>query len=306
MRFGSKLRLTSPQGYANAMRFINRLSLLGLAIALTGQALAWNETGHMAIAAIAEKRLTKTAKAEADRLLKIGSTEKAVDFITSGPWADDIRNERRETGTWHYMDLHFRDDGKPSTNKPDEENAVWAIKKYSKILADKTKPDAERADALRFIIHFVGDAHQPLHATARDTEEHPKGDRGGNDFKILPPAESVGKSRAPKNLHSLWDSGCGLFSGKPRPLTDESKKALLDLVTKIETDNPEKSLAHVHVRTPLKWVEESRDDAVKTVYALKENTVPSAEYMAAGKKLSETRAAYAGYRLADLLNRLLK
>lgn len=258
----------------------------------------------MIVADIAYQRLTTTAKAESDRLLKIGATDRSYDFITTGPWADDIRSQRRETGPWHYIDLHFRDDGKPVTNKPDAENVVWAINKFSAVLADKTKPDTDRAEALRFLIHFVGDIHQPLHATARDSDAHPDGDKGGNDFPITAP-ESFQSGRPPRNLHSFWDLGGGLFSGERRPLSSDSKARIDSFAAKFTADYPASSLNKVKDLNPQDWAEESLAYDKSFVYSLKEGSTPSPEYVKQAQAISEKRLTLAGYRLAELLNKLI-
>lgn len=282
-------------------------SLLVLALAaIYGAAHAWSATGHMVIAAIAKRDLTPYALSEANRLLKVGATERADDFITAGPWADDVRSARPETGNLHFINLHFRTDRKRVENEPEKENVVEAIDRYRKILADKTKPDAERADALRFLIHFVGDLHQPLHSVARDSDEHPKGDRGGNDFKIQPPASMAGTQRPPNNLHSLWDGGLGLFPFRERPLTPQDRSAIEVQAETIASALPRESLKKVDDQQPMAWAKEGLEDSKKIVYDLMENSVPSEDYMRRGRTLSARRAAYAGYRLADIINDALR
>lgn len=281
--------------------------LLVLAFAAAyGAAHAWSATGHMVIAAIAKRDLTPYALSEANRLLKIGATERSDDFITAGPWADDIRNARPETGNLHFINLHFRTDRKRVENQPEPENVSVAVERYAKILADKAKPDAERADALRFLIHFVGDAHQPLHSVARDSDEYPKGDRGGNDFKIQPPASMAGTQRPPTNLHALWDGGLGLFPFRERPLTVLDRAAIELQAETIASALPKDSLKKWDDIRPLNWAKEGLEDSKKTVYDLMENTVPSEDYMRRGRTLSARRAAYAGYRLAAIINEALR
>ncbi len=266
---------------------------------------AWIDTGHMLIATIAERGLKPKALAEAERLLKIGGDVKNADFVTTSPWADDVRRQRPETGPWHYIDYHFRTDGKPDANKPDAENAVWAIDKFSAILKDKTKSDADRSEALRFLIHFVGDIHQPLHATARDTDEHPTGDKGGNDFRITAPSVFAGMNRPPRNLHSFWDFGGGLFQGESRPLSADSKSRIDALATKLTTEYPAKSFKKVGDLNPDDWAKESFELSKTVVYDLQEGTTPSDAYVQKAQEVSGHRIALAGYRLARLLNQLL-
>lgn len=281
-----------------------KLRFLALAAALSigTAAQAWNATGHMVIAAIARANLDPAVRFEAERLLKVGADRPGSDdLIVVGAWADDVRNDRRETGPWHYKDLFFRDDNKPPANHAEEPNSVTKIREFAAVLGDKSKPDTQRAEALRFLIHFVGDIHQPLHATARETDAHPRGDRGGNDFVILPPADSG--ERGPRNLHSLWDGGAGLFPYVPR----EQNRDLADAQARIlMAALPRSAFRKVGVSDPDKWTVESFNDARSTVYSMSEGTEPSAEYLRKARTLAAHRATLAGYRLADLLNKALR
>jgi hypothetical protein len=261
----------------------------------------------MVIAAIAYQHLTNKARTEANRLLQIGGTDRTRDFYSAACWADDIRRERRETGPWHYIDLHFRTDGKSVTNKPDAENAVWAIEKFRAILADKTQPDADRADALRFLLHFVGDIHQPLHAVSWDSDQLPQGDAGGNKFPILPPP-LASDDRPPHNLHALWDLGCGLFpsTGRDfRPLQSSGRQEIDAIRDKIERDHPFNK-GFISDMKPMDWAQSGLRASKEVVYTLPMNSIPSPSYLQKGRERSELRAAEAGYRLAELLNETLK
>ena len=269
-------------------------------LATTTLANAWNATGHMVIAAIAQADLKPTARAEVERLLKIDATRPGSDdFVSVASWADEIRNDRKETGPWHYKDLFFRTDGKPVQNKPDPINAVTKVEEFTLVLQDRTKPDAQRAEALRFLIHIVGDLHQPLHATARESDALPKGDRGGNSFPILPPD---GAERGPKNLHSLWDGGVGLLQSYPREI---GRDVAIAQARTIASLIPRSSLPNEGEKSPEKWAEESFADAKAQVYSTPEGAAPSAEYIERSRALVARRVAIAGYRLADLLNRTL-
>ena len=255
----------------------------------------------MVIACIAMHNLTPSVKSEVDRLLKVNPSFGADNFIAAGPWADDVRNERRETGPWHYVNLHFRDDGRPSRNHPDPENVLVAIGRMTKTLGDRTQSDASRAEALRFLIHFVGDLHQPLHATARDTAEFPHGDRGGNDFKILPPGNALG----PTNLHALWDSGARLFVEVDRPPSADALKQVEQQAQEFMAASPKDKTAGAGELAIDTWATEGLTLARERVYRLRPNEVPGSEYLASVKRISQERATLAGYRLAAYLNKLL-
>jgi hypothetical protein len=272
------------------------LVLAWLGVACTG--LAWIDTGHMVTAAIAERELTPEVRAEVHRLVKIGGTPRTDSFWTASAWADDTRSQ--ENATWHYINLFFREDGKPAQGKPEPENAVWAIERFSKVLADRTRPDEERADALRYLIHFVGDVHQPLHAVARESDKHPTGDRGGNDFLIVSPP-GLGS----RNLHALWDAGAGLFPRVQRPLTAEGEATVRRIAMELVWRHPLRSLPSVEQMDPMAWAEEGLVLAKEVVYNLEEGTQPSPEYLEKARAVAGERAALAGYRLGELLNRLL-
>lgn len=274
-------------------------------LAVATAAFAWVDTGHMVVAAIAEGRLKPEVLKICQDLLKNGPTERTQGFIQGACWADDAKNGT--TGPWHYIDLPFRTDGKPTQTKPSELNIVWAIKHYSEMLVEKSKTPAERAEALRYLIHFVGDIHQPLHATSRESDEHPEGDRGGNDFKIVGGDAFSSMERPPRNLHQVWDLGGGLFQPVTRPLDPEAKGRILIQAQNIASRNPmTKFVQQLKDKSPMDWAKESLELAKTVVYrGIEPGDEPTVGYVAICKTVCAQRAALAGYRLADLLNRLL-
>lgn len=283
------------------MSFPSRLTLLVVGMAVAASSLAWNDHGHMAVASIAERQLTFATKQNLLKLLAIGGTPKTNELLTSACWADDTKN--KENGPWHYINHHFRTDGKPTTLGPAPQNVVWAIQRFSDVLKNRGAADAERADALRYLMHFVGDIHMPLHCVARDTDAFPEGDRGGNEFKIVPPA---GFDPAPRNLHFLWDMGGGLFTQIERPLDSKGRDAVSETAELAIKLNPDSKLrAELAVTDPHAWSREGLALAKKYVYGLSENAAPGKEYLEQCQQVSLRQIALAGYRLGILLNRLL-
>jgi S1/P1 Nuclease len=199
-----------------------RTLFLSLLLTVSASSFGWNDVGHKTIVAIANARLSPEVRAEVTRLLA------GMSLAEASVWADNVRRDRPATGPWHYKDTFFRRDGKPVKGKPGEENAVWAIRKFSAILGDKTKSDAERGEALRWVLHFVGDIHQPLHAVSFESDALTDGDAGGNRYKILAPSELKDMARPPENLHSLWDLGAGAFrpGDVPRPARPSHQRRL--------------------------------------------------------------------------------
>jgi hypothetical protein len=274
--------------------------------ALASIASAWHDTGHMVVADIARARLKPNVISQIDELLKVGGDAKTQDMYGAACWADDVRSQRRESGPWHYINYHFRLDGKETDNLPDAENVVVAIARFKKVLGDENATKEDRADALRFILHFVGDIHQPLHTVACDSDDHPNGDKGGNDFQILPPGSLASMNRPPKNLHSLWDMAGGLYQSTPRPLTAEGIASLDQLARHLEKENPADKLSkEIEVSDPEAWAKEGLAIAKESVYNLKPGEAPGSDYMIKCRKICSKRLALAGYRLANLLNDVL-
>jgi S1/P1 Nuclease len=267
-----------------------RTLFLSLLLMVSASSFGWNDVGHRTIVAIANARLTPEVRAEVTRLLA------GMSLAEASVWADNVRRDRPATGPWHYKDTFFRRDGKPVKGKPGEENAVWAIRKFTAILGDKTKSDAERGEALRWVLHFVGDIHQPLHAVSFESDALADGDAGGNRYKILAPTELKDMARPPENLHSLWDLGAGTF----RPGTSPDLLAQV-----ISAALPAKKLKGSGDLNPDHWAKESFTAAKDVAYQTPDGAEPSAEYLANSRQTVVRRAALSGYRLAELLNRTL-
>jgi len=176
-------------------------SLLASAILCGGDALAWGPEGHAIVAEIAEARLTDTARAQIAELLALDDSHaQHLDQIAS--WPDAVRLARPETGPWHFVDIPL-DASKYDANRDCSGGncVVAAIQRYAGVLGDRNADPKARLEALKFLVHFVGDIHQPLHAV-NDCSKFPppECDRGGNKIHV----SFFGK---PMNFHSIWDGG---------------------------------------------------------------------------------------------------
>jgi hypothetical protein len=288
------------------------LSLAAVCGAIYPQiASAWGDGGHMMVASIAYSQLNPSAKAEVDRLLKISvapktTTKKTQDFVNAAHWADDVRGAQgyEFAPPLHFIDYPFAADDTPLPDDlPAKQNIVVALEQYVGDLTSPTATDAEKAVALRFVIHFVGDIHQPLHCESRISAKYPEGDRGGNDFMIST-VGTDGKKHAVK-LHSYWDSGIGSFPREGPQFAPPPLAAVNELALKIAERHPsdEQGWQTGGVHAYEQWAQESNDIAVKFAYkGLKEKQVPSKTYIAKATQVAEQRVAWAGYRLAALLN----
>ena len=169
---------------------LSRAFLVGVVMVFGGvsTAHAWGSEGHQVIALIAQAQLTPKARVEVDRLLAIEPGETLASIST---WADEHRNPA--TAPWHYINF-LRGDCVYNEQRdcPDGRCVIVAIKKQVEVLGSSATDD-KKLTALKYLVHFVGDLHQPLHAGCQD-------DRGGNQYQLQ--AFMRGS-----NLHAVWDSG---------------------------------------------------------------------------------------------------
>lgn len=265
------------------------------------QAEAWVDTGHMLVARIAEQQLDASARKQIESIIKVGADAKTDTIATSACWADDHKS--KEDAHWHYTNFHFRRDGKPVTQKPLEENVVWAIEKLTNDLkAGNLTPEA-KGKALRMLIHFVGDVHQPLHTMAEDTDLHPEGDRGGNLFEIAP-INGWG-DRPVKNLHIYWDLGAGEYRYIDRPLTPASDAYLSDWAKRLIAEFPKAKLKDIEQPSAEAWAKEGLAYQ-NPLYNLKQGEPVPGSYEEWARKVCRERVTMAGYRLATTLRAILK
>ena len=160
-----------------------------LTLLLSSTAGAFGPQAHALVAERAQQELTPHTAREVKRLLAAIGAHSMAEVAS---WADENRD--KTTARWHYInfpphDCHYVRE----RDCPDGNCLIEAMRTQRAILADRKRSDVERAKALRFVIHLVGDAHQPLHSGRY-------ADRGGNRYQINIDGEG-------SNLHRLWDSG---------------------------------------------------------------------------------------------------
>lgn len=162
-------------------------SLLALAVH-SHHALAWGSDGHKIVAMLAEAQLSPAARKEVDRLL---AQEPGATLASISTWADEHRNPA--TAAWHYVNFPRGNcNYQPERDCPDGKCVVAAIDRQIEVLRT-SGDDEKRLTALKYIVHFIADIHQPLHSGFGD-------DRGGNSYQLQ--AFMRGS-----NLHAVWDSG---------------------------------------------------------------------------------------------------
>lgn len=284
---------------------------------------AWNETGHRTVAEIAWQHMTPTARARAVELLMNGppvagfaslrptagsnaDRDRAL-FMNAATWPDMIRSPDQPAHvynrpSWHYADFYWDvENGMPHDipdTGPDSVNAGERIVAYRAALVDPSVADTTKALDLTWIIHLVGDIHQPLHASSLvDAQDPlPRGDLGGNKFKL----------EGRNELHGFWDSI--LDETTPRDSGENRVAYSVRLADGIEQANPLTALATPAAITNVaEWEQEGLHLSQTVVYkGITRGQAPSAAYTAEALKVAQEQIALAGYRLAALLNAALK
>jgi len=205
--------------------------LLLCALLFSGQALGWGATGHRVAAEIADGYLTPEARIAVEEIL---GPETLAEAST---WADFMRADPSEfwqetASPWHYVTVPsgttYEDVGAPK-----EGDAASALQKFTYMLRDAETSHEDRQLALRFIVHIIGDLHQPLHV-GNGT------DRGGNDFSITYFGE-------PSNLHRLWDS----------QLIDSKQLSYTELTAWLRARIGPEEFRAWNTPDPLVWIAES-------------------------------------------------
>lgn len=263
----------------NRCRAGMRSMMAMLFLLLPALAHAWGPSGHRMVARLAENQLDATSRAEVRRLLGILGASSLPEIAN---WADDMRSDpaqrelSRATSRLHFVNFT---DSRCTYDEPricaNGQCVVAAIQRHAAVLGDRSATDRSRAEALRYLVHFVGDVHQPLHAGYRS-------DRGGNNHQV----RFNGKG---SNLHAIWDS----------PVLGSRRLRWNDYARLLERAPISDNTAN-----PIDWAEQScRISRDKGVYP-QGRTIDKA-YLDRMRPLAERQIRLAGKRLAKLLERTL-
>jgi hypothetical protein len=261
------------------------LAILALVSIFGGNAWAWGDTGHKIVCEIAFRLAQPDTRAAVRKLIR--SDSEFDTFTDSCVFPDHPRKRASE----HFINLPRTSHGLTSDECPQTEKCVLtAILNDSKVLASKSEKAADRLIALKFLGHWVGDIHQPLHVSFED-------DRGGNNITVS--GECSGK------LHATWDT-CLVESAVGTDVSDAATQ-LVDAIT------PEMKTRWT-ASDPRDWANESfaLAEAVKTGYCVVHGTscdmpdsghvtIDSA-YLQANEPVVKEQLQKAGVRLARLLD----
>jgi hypothetical protein len=270
------------------MRPALTLAAFALAAALAAPpAAAWGRPAHRVVAELAQAQLRPGARAEVDRLLA-GEPEPSLSGVSD--WADELREKGGEAGQrskrWHYVDFRSPDCAYAAARDcPKGDCVVEAIDREFRRLADRKLPDAQRAEALKYLVHFVGDVPQPLHAS-------PVPDKGGLQFQVSWKGEG-------DNLHKVWDARMLRAALDASRLDEASYVRALQAQAPLPADPARRS-----DRPSVAWAQEScrvvREGALYPA-----THVLGDAYAVAHRAQMEAQLRRAGSRLADLLNAAL-
>jgi len=304
----------------NALRAALALTILFSTL----HALAWNSIGHMSVAYAAWQQLTPAEKARVGALLQLNPNYKVwlsyipagaspddqatYVFIMAATWPDEIKamgsgytgNDNPPKGEavslnvgytdkglhkyWHFINTPFSQDGTalPPFSGP---NTADKITDFRAALAT-SEPDPLKSYDLVWLLHLVGDIHQPLHCANRITKTAPRGDDGGNSVVVAGPD---------KELHAFWDDAVGLGDTKNFSTAVKVGQALPAADPVLAADD---NVNH--------WAAESFSLAQSAAYIppVGPGNGPytmDATYTANVHTIAEQRIALAGARLATLL-----
>lgn len=262
-----------------------------LLLAVSGQALAWSKQGHQLVGELAERELSPAALAEVRRLLE-GESNPTLAGVSV--WADEIRAESRTTGNklgelssrWHYVNFPGEGcDYQPARDCPEGNCVIGAINAQAAILADRSRSDEDRRNALKFVVHFVGDAHQPMHAGFAH-------DRGGNNFQVNYRGKALPEGQG-TNLHGVWDYWLLQSAGLDNAA----------YVAKLQQTPVPADPAIGALNPALAWTLEScRLIASEQAYPPKRRRNLGDAYLDRHRPTAERRIRQAGDRLARLIN----
>jgi nuclease S1 len=257
--------------------------LLAATLALPTSADAWSGAGHRIVAAIAESRLSPAARRMVTQVLGHAS------LADVAQWADAL--DDRDLRRLHYVNVPLAAAGYDGRRDCAAGTcAVAAIERFAADL-ERGRSDASRADALRWLVHLVGDVHQPLHAG--DVR-----DRGGNGLVVR-----YASRRAPTTFHAVWDGEVVAAVLRSRAPGETARRVA-------ERISPADAAAWATDATPSSWVDGSHALAT-TLYAElgleprdgAEVTLPR-DYARRQRVRTERALAAAGVRLAALLDRI--
>jgi hypothetical protein len=300
---------------------------LGILLGVSFSAFGWDDSGHKITAYIAWQRMTPEVREKVLKILLEAPEDSTIStyympygsqnvearkrdyFMFMATWADVVRDrkfknrfDKYHRSNWHYDDVFWTlKDGKIQDLPAPEDGgqALTRIKEFVETIRG-TASDSQKAIAIAWLQHLIGDIHQPLHSSARVTDREPKGDQGGNLFLLTPEGTPRDKQ---ENLHWFWDS----IVVRNKPNKDD--KCDIDFLEPLAREFMKKyPFERVRDRLAIDdyraWAKESLTLAQTEVFSadLKRFEMPSEKYKKKGLEIAEERLTLAGYRMGEIFN----
>jgi hypothetical protein len=248
------------------------IALLVLSCFITSESRAWGPTGHRATGWIAERYLSAKAKKKINALLG----QRSLAMVST--WMDEIRSDStyNYTADWHWVTIET---GKTYEESPKNPNGdvIMTLERIISELKSRKLDRKKEVEALKMLVHLVGDIHQPLHVGCCD-------DQGGNKVKVK-------WFRNESNLHRVWDSD----------MIDDTKLSFTELAQFLSTPNAG-TVAKWQKASVRDWANESMSFR-KEVYDIKDGNL-GYRYSYLHLQTAKERMLQAGVRLAGILNQI--
>jgi hypothetical protein len=312
------------------MRKLSFFVILLVTLLWQHPAFAWNKAGHMISGAIAYRELKQSNQQAIEKVVAIlrehpeyskfeqqwnslkqsnisAENKNLYLFMWAAKWPDEARdNKNFNHETWHYINFPYQPSSSSNsipTETPGEENILYAFKKNLDIVQSNAS-NSEKAVAICWLFHLIGDVHQPLHTTKLINSQYPEpeGDRGGTRFyiKVKPESQTI-------SLHKFWDdlilgyenfqtvrnTATKLTNTYQRSKLSELKETKFNNWAKVESFTLAKQKAYLNGR--LSGSNDKNDGKL-----LPQN------YALTAKPIAERRMSLAGYRLADVLAEVVR
>jgi len=264
-----------------AFRLGRAAAAFALMLVVASNALGWGQEGHRVVATIAESHLTMKTRERVRQILGL-----KVSLAEVSTWADEIRSSRPETAPWHYIDIPLNVSAIDAARDcPNGDCITVAIDRFVAVFRDDASTPEAKEEALKFVVHFVADLHQPLHCA----DDH---DRGGNDVRVTFYGEKA-------NLHTVWDT---LLIERIDPDPE-------NYANRLDADLTDSNIRAFTEGTAEDWALESHAVAQKLVYG----ALPpgggldlGTDYFQAAARATDLQLQKAGIRLAFILNEALR
>lgn len=310
-------------------KMVRSVLICAVMLMLASFTFAWNDVGHKLTAFIAWQQMTPAAREAVIKILRAGPEDSNIPayfmygpepeearkleyFMLMATWADivreralDARFKKYHKSNWHYDDTFWKQVGDKAEILPNAEEGGVAIDRlidFDKVLRNPSATDKDKAVAIAWIEHLIGDIHQPLHTSGRVTDREPKGDQGANLFLLTPEGTPREKQ---SNLHWYWDS----IIDRAAPLKGDAceKDYLESLGKKIMKKYPVSSLSSaIRLGEFDEWRKESFALNPTDVFTpdLVRFQMPSEKYKKHAFNVAERQIALAGYRMGQMLNQI--